>query len=89
MCNWRLVQAGASVDVNRVDDIVGGFDRVVASVGHFVLASGREQQTSIRGECEPPEEGCQRLVIINVCILDADSAVNVGREIDGFNGRQW
>lgn len=89
MCNWGLVQASAGVNVNRVDDVVGGFDRIVAGVGHFVLASRREQQTSIRGECEPPEEGRQCLVIVDVCILDTAPAVNVGREIDGLNSRQW
>lgn len=72
MGNGRLIEACPRVDVNSVDDLVRGFRRVwCRQMRRLVLAGGREQQASIGGERQSPEERGEGFVRVNVGILDA------------------
>ena len=70
-CNWRLVQAGPSVDVHSVGDILRGLANVCQRrMDSFVLTSWREQQAAIGGKRETSEEGGQCLVEVDGCVAN-------------------
>ena len=55
MGNGWPVQSGTSVDVDRIDYIISSFSSI-SRIRGFVLAGWSEEQTSVRGKCQPAEE---------------------------------
>jgi hypothetical protein len=79
---WRLVQASARVDVDCVCDVLCRFGVVDGRVDGFVLASWREEQTTIWSKSETPEERCEGLVEVDWCVANSNRAtktVQAGR----------
>jgi hypothetical protein len=54
--NRRFVQSGSRVNVDSICELFG-CSKVALWVVHSVLASRREQQATVRSECEPSEKG--------------------------------
>ena len=71
--NGGFVQAGAGIDVDCVDDIVGCFQAVYRRIRSLVLTSRRKQEASIRRECQSSEERGESFVCVDVGILDSDA----------------
>ena len=73
--NWRFVQTSPSIDVHRISNILGRLANICQRrMNSLVLASWREQQATIGGECETSKEGGQCLVEVDRCIADTEGA---------------
>jgi len=58
---WRSIETCSSVDIDRVDDIVGPFGSVCC-IRSPELASRCEEQAAIGSKCQASEERCVGLI---------------------------
>lgn len=76
---WKVghgwfVEAGTSVDVDCVDDLVVVLASFYANrMRGLVLACWCEEQAAIWSEGEASEEGCELFIGVNICVFDAEA----------------
>jgi hypothetical protein len=75
--DWRLVETGSSVDVDRVGDVFCGFRLVECGVESLVLTGWSEEQTAVRSESQASEERCESLVEVDGRVSNSKSTKTV------------
>lgn len=65
----RFVETRTCIDIDGVQDVLGGFGGIRwRREGRFVMSCWGEEQTSICGESETAEKGGHRFIVIEICV---------------------